>query len=168
MFPLMKRRLRAAFAGIILTGTAVAATTDTATIVDSGSTNRAGFSITVDRSGNAEVNVRPRRFGALAERGTGQAAAPPKPVQRTLPKNLVETFYADLKAAGPLGSLPAVHCAKSASFGSTLTVTLGDEQSPDLSCGDGGNAAVRDLIGVVRQIVALANAQDMRLQREVK
>jgi hypothetical protein len=163
MLPLMTGALRPALAGMILMGFALAATTDTAMIVDSGSTNRAGFSITIDRSGNAEVNVRPRRFIPA-----GQAEAPPEPVQRTLPKDLVESFYADLKAAGPLGSLPAAHCARSASFGSRLTVEFGNEQSPDLSCGDGGNAAMHDLIGVVRQIVALANVQDMRPKREVR
>jgi hypothetical protein len=165
---MMTGTVRAALAGMILTGVALAAPTDNAMIVDSGSTNHAGFSITVDRSGTAEVNVRPRRFAASPARGKGQAEAPPEPVHRTLPKDLVDSFYADLKAAEPLSSLPAVHCAKSASFGSTLMVAFGNEQSPDLSCGDGGNAAMRDLIGVVRQIVTLANVQDIRLQREVR
>jgi hypothetical protein len=130
-----------------------------ATIVDSGSTNRAGFRLAVDRSGNAEVTGQLRRFGQ---------DPPPVPMRQTLPKALVETFYANLKAAGRLDSLPAVHCAKSASFGSTLTVAFGNERSPDLSCGDAGNPALRDLIGVVRQIVALADVQDMRLKRQIR
>jgi hypothetical protein len=44
---------------------------------------------------------------------------------------------------------------KSASFGSALTVVFGSEQTPDLSCGDGGNAAMRNLIRDVNEIVAL-------------
>lgn len=130
-----------------------------ATIVDSGSTNRAGFRIAVDRSGNAEVTPQLRRFGQ---------DTPPVPIRKTLPGALVETFYANLKTAGRLDSLPAVHCAKSASFGSTLTVEFGNEKSPDLSCGDGSNPALRGLIEVVRQIVTLAGVQDMRLKRQVR
>jgi len=120
---------------------------DTVTIVNSGSTNRAGFRITVDRSGNAVLTSTPRRFGA------GQTA--PEPVRQTLPADLVKSFFTDLAAARPLGALPAVHCPRSASFGSVLTVALGEEQSPDLSCGDGGHAAMRDLIRDTNQIVAL-------------
>lgn len=75
-----------------------------------------------------------------------------------LPHALVEGFYADLRAAKRLDSLPAVHCAKSASFGSVLTVAWGQDQTPDLSCGDGGNAVMRDLIRETRQIVALMQA----------
>jgi hypothetical protein len=136
-----------------------------ATIIDSGSTNRAGFRIVLDRSGTAEITVRPRRFESTK---TGSAETTRKPTSRVLSKDLVEKFFVALKVAGRLDSLSAIHCAKSASFGSTLTVALGNDQSPDLSCGDGGNPALRDLIGVVRQIVALADVQDMRLRREVR
>ena len=132
----------------------------TAVIIDSGSTNRAGFRIAVDRSGSIEVRMQPR--------GAGRAQSQAEPVKKTVPKELAATFYTDLNAAQPFTNLPAAHCAKSVSFGSRLTVTLGDYETPDLSCGDGGNAAMRNLIGVVRQIVALSGAQDMRLQREVR
>jgi len=135
-----------------------------ATIIDSGSTNRAGFRIVVNaavnRAGTAEITVQPGRFDS-----TDTAL---KPTTRVLSNDIAEKLFAALKAAGRLDALPAIHCAKSASFGSTLTIALGDEQSPDLSCGDGGNPALRELIGVVRQIVALADVQDMRLRREVR
>jgi len=75
-----------------------------------------------------------------------------------LPLAVVERFHADLDAAEPLASLPAVHCAKSASFGSTLIVAFGGEQTPDLRCGDGGNAAMRNLIRDANEIVALIRA----------
>jgi hypothetical protein len=125
---------------------------DAATIINSGSTNRLGFRIVVDRSGVAELTPTRRRFGARQ----AQAA----PIRRMLPHSLVETFYSDLKAAKPLDSLPAVHCAKSVSLGSTLTVAFGKEQSPDLSCGDGGNAVMRDLIRDTSQVVALIQAKE--------
>ena len=117
-----------------------------AVIVNSGSTNRAGFRITVERSGAAEMIAMPRRSG----RQTDQAA----PIRRTLPRELVDIFYAELGAGKPLGSMPAAHCAKSVSFGSSLVVVWGEDQTPDLSCGDGGNQAMRDLIRDTNRIVA--------------
>jgi hypothetical protein len=115
---------------------------DTAVIVDSGSTNRPGFRITIDRAGNADVV-------SMAKTG------PAKPQRRTLSPAMQKRFEADLAAARPLPSLPAVHCMKSVSFGSTLTLIFGGEQTPDLSCGDGGNAAMGNLIRDVNEIVAL-------------
>ncbi|MGA2713342.1 MAG: hypothetical protein ABSG41_09555 [Bryobacteraceae bacterium] len=127
-----------------------AAEPDAATIIDSGSTNRPGFRIVVDQSGVAELTSTPRKFGAPLEQT--------KPIRRILPRAAVERFHADLKAAKPLASLPAVHCMKSVSFGSTVTVAFGGEQTPDLSCGNGGNAAMRNLIRDASEIVALFHA----------
>src|ERR1700735_3846739 len=75
---------------------------DAATIINSGSTNRAGFRIVVDRAGGGEFTVVPRRL----------RTADPQPgaIPRTLPPALAEPFYADLAAAKPLASLPAGHC----------------------------------------------------------
>ncbi|MDP9052780.1 MAG: hypothetical protein M3N93_00530 [Acidobacteriota bacterium] len=131
-----------------------------ATIVDSGSTNRAGFRIAVYPSGKADLTFPPRRFES------SQAAT--KPIDRALPQSLVDRFYADLMAAKPLASLPVTHCAKSASFGSTLIVSFRNEQTPDLSCGDAGNAVLRDLIGATRQIAELMNAADASPKREIR
>jgi len=118
-----------------------------ATIVNSGSTNRAGFRIAIDAQGNAEWIAAPRRSGAPQPQA--------KPQQQTIPPALLKNFRADLDAAKPLASLPEVHCMKSASFGSRLTVESGAEQTPDLSCGDGGNGAMRNLIRDVNEITAL-------------
>jgi hypothetical protein len=113
------------------------AKTENATIIDSGSTNRAGFRIEVGQSGVSEMTPAHRTI--------------------TLPPAVVQRFYTDLEAAKPLKSLPEVHCMKSASFGSALTVAFGNDQTPDLSCGDGGNAAMRNLIRDVNEIVGLFN-----------
>jgi hypothetical protein len=120
---------------------------DAATIVDSGSTNRSGFRIVVDPTGAAEMTVVPR--------GVGARQAQPEPVQRKLPQALVDSLYSSLKAARPIASLPAEHCMKSASFGSKMTVSFGGEETPDLNCGDGGNATLADLIKEVGKITAM-------------
>jgi len=123
---------------------------DGATIIDSGSTNRPGFRIVVDPSGDAEWTSTSRRSDAPEEQA--------KPIRKLLPRAAVERFHADLEAAKPFASLPVVHCMKSASFGSTLTVAFGEEKTPDLKCGDGGNGAMRNLIRDVNEIVALVHA----------
>src|ERR1700722_1129333 len=109
---------------------------DAATIVDSGSTNRPGFRIVVDQAGVAQLTSMQRNFRAAQEQT--------KPVQRVLSPAAVKRFHSDLQAAKPLASLPEVPCMKSVSFGSTLSVVFDREQTPDLSCGDGGNVAMRN------------------------
>lgn len=125
-----------------------------AMIVNSGSTNRAGFRVTIGQSGAAEWTSTPRKLGS-----PGQRQEQPETIQRTLPRATVDRFFADLATAKPLTSLPPAHCMKSVSFGSTLTITFGAEQTPDLSCGDGGNPAMRDLIRDANEIVALLQAK---------
>ena len=120
---------------------------DAVTIVDSGSTNRPGFRIVIDPAGVAEFTSTPRKSGAPLEQT--------KPIRRTLPRAAVKRLRSDLEAAMPFASLPVVHCMKSVSFGSALTVAAGREQTPDLKCGDGGNAAMRNLIRDANEIVAL-------------
>jgi hypothetical protein len=122
-----------------------------ATIVDSGSTNRAGFRIVVQRSGSAELTLAPRRAGA-DEPGKGPAKLP-QPTVRIVPRNEVKRLFADLDAARPFASLPEARCIRSVSFGSTRTVEYGGEPSPDLSCGPEGSDALRDLIRDVDAII---------------
>jgi hypothetical protein len=123
-----------------------------ATIITSDSTNRPGFRIVVGRSGVAEFTSAPR--------GSGAQPARPASTRQTLPHALVEAFFADLQAAKQLDSLPAVHCAKSASFGSILTVAFGHDQTPDVNCGESGNAVMRDFIRDTRQIVSLMQTME--------
>jgi hypothetical protein len=124
---------------------------DVAVIVNSGSTNKAGFRIVVERSGKAEFTVGPRRSGRSPD-------DTPKPVERTLPGTVVKRFYADLDAAKPLSSLPNRRCMKSASFGTKLTIEFDGEETPDLSCGSGDNAKLQDLVRDASEIVKLFNA----------
>jgi hypothetical protein len=109
-----------------------------AAIVNSGSTNRPGYRIEVRESGEAQYR---------ATRGG-------KTGHLKIPNELAQKFFADL-AAQPLANLPPRHCAKSASFGTVLTVEWGGEKSPDLNCGDGGDVRLRALIEDARAIVKL-------------
>jgi hypothetical protein len=129
--------------GAVLTTVVLQAAADTAVIVNSGSTNRAGFRIEVERSGQAEYTSTPRR---------GQAA---EQVRRKIPDSLLQRFYADLGAAQPLSALPVEHCAKSVSFGTTTTVELGSERTPDISCPNARNPNTKALMRDVDEIVQL-------------
>jgi hypothetical protein len=87
-----------------------------ALIVNSGSTNTAGYQLRVYADGTT----------ALLQDGT---------TQRTrAPRALVDRFFADLHMAGPLDALPRTFCMKSASFGTATTIAYRGKISPDISC----------------------------------
>ena len=119
---------------------------DAAVIVDSGSTNTAGFRIVVERSGNAVDTQTPRQPEETREA---------QPRRRTLPRRLLRRFYADLEAGKPLSGLPHARCLKSASFGTTLTIELAGETTPDLSCGDHSDSRLKALVRDTSEIVKL-------------
>jgi hypothetical protein len=129
--------------GVVLAAIVLQAAADTAVILNSGSTNRAGFRIEVERSGQAEFTSTPRR---------GQAA---EQVRRKVPDALIQRFYADLEAAQPLSALSAEHCAKSVSFGTTTTVEVGSERTPDISCPNARDPNTKALMRDVDEIVQL-------------
>jgi hypothetical protein len=139
---------RIAVASLIAVHAAAAA--DVAVIVDSGSTNTAGFRIAVEPSGDAELTIGPRRSGRPPD-------DKPTQMRRKLPDTLVKRFYFDLGDAGPLSFLPKQRCMKSASFGTKLTIELGGEETPDLSCGGGDNAKLQALVRDVNEIVQFFN-----------
>ena len=87
-----------------------------ALIVNSGSTNRAGYRLRVYAGG----------WTALQQGDM--------PVRKRVPSALIKRFFADLHAAGPLDQLPAANCMKSASFGSSTRVAYRGTLSPDLTC----------------------------------
>lgn len=91
-------------------------TSGEALIVNSGSTNRAGYRLRVYAGG----------WTALQQGDV--------PIRKRVPRALIEHFFADLEAAGPLDKLPAARCMKSASFGSSTQVGYRGTMSPDLGC----------------------------------
>ncbi|HEX3549743.1 MAG TPA: hypothetical protein VHT53_05175 [Candidatus Elarobacter sp.] len=94
----------------------VPTTAGEALIVDSGSTNRAGYRLRVYADGTTALQQ-------------GDV-----PIRKHVSETLVKRFFADLEAAGPLDRLPAGTCMKSASFGSVTRVGYRGALSPDVTC----------------------------------
>ena len=89
---------------------------DEALIVNSGSTNRAGYRLRVYADGTTALQ---------------QADAA---VRKHVSLALVKRFFADLDAAGALDKLRRASCMKSASFGTETVVVYRGKTSPDISC----------------------------------
>lgn len=96
-----------------------------ALIVNSGSTNRAGYRLRVFSNGTTTLQQ-------------GDV-----PIKKQVSLMLVKRFFADLKAAGALDQLSVAHCMKSTSFGSTTQIGYLGKMSPDVSCP--GSPTVRAL-----------------------
>jgi hypothetical protein len=123
---------------------------DSAIIINSGSTNTAGFRIQVNPSGEAVYTPQPRRAKPPAE-------IQMKPVTRQLPPALIKRFFTELDAGKPLGSLPSQRCMKSASFGTTLVIEYGDQKTPDLSCGNQQDSRTKALAQSANDIATQFN-----------
>ena len=135
--------LRATIVAMLASAVLMAASPpDTATIVDSGSTNANGYTIRIGSDGNASVTYEPR--------GGSPAGAPKR---FTVPAATTARFFADLAAARK-GNAASVPCMKSVSFGSTLKVTWQGWTSPDLTC------PPKDALGeaLVSDVAAIRNA----------
>jgi hypothetical protein len=136
--------LVAAAAGVavaVAAAAAVAATSSAqqATIVNSGSTNTAGFKITVGSDGRA-TSVMQNRAG-IAQSSVHAFTVTPKQASG---------FFANLKAAKAAPSAEG-GCMKSASFGSSTRVQWQGWNSPDLEC-PSDDAAIKALAGDVSAI----------------
>ncbi|HEY0394103.1 MAG TPA: hypothetical protein VGD01_06365 [Candidatus Elarobacter sp.] len=97
-----------------------------ALIVNSGSTNRAGYRLRVWADGTTALQQ-------------GDV-----PLKKQVSAELVKRFFADLNAAGPLDRLTLAHCMKSASFGSATAIGYRGKMSGDISC-PGTSTAARAL-----------------------
>lgn len=110
-----------AIGGIV--NTACASEADSASIVNSGSTNTAGYQIDVHSDGAAVVTLKPHPGSNL----------PAGPKSFTIAPALAASFFADLKAVRD-ANVAGAPCMKSASFGSSTHVSWHDWKSPDLEC----------------------------------
>ncbi|GBE91901.1 hypothetical protein [Nostoc cycadae] len=106
-----------------------------AVVINSGSTNTIGYRIYVSPTGEANY---------VDGKGSGKGK---------LPEKFTKKFFQDLKIAEPLSSLPVKPgCVKSTSFGTTTTISLGGEQSQDISCPGNQKAQKldRDIIEIAK------------------
>lgn len=120
-----------------------------AVVVNSGSTNTAGFKIVVQPDGAAEYTPMPRAH----PQPQGQPVL--TPMKRKLPPALAHRLYSDLEAARPFSDLPTPKCMKSASFGTRLTIQFHGDETPDLNCGSSESAKLDALIQDAKRIVAV-------------
>ena len=145
------RRRATLFCALAICSLVAAAARDSAVIVNSGSTNTVGYSITVWSDGQASLTTQNRDASA-----TGQA----KPF--TVPASTAARFFTDLATAKSTNAV-TVPCMKSASFGSSMHVKWQGWVSPDLECPaktSAGDALIKD-VDEIRQASGLA-AQPLR------
>ena len=103
----------------------------TAEIVNSGSTNRAGYRIIIRESGWARYVPGKPRYANGPQGGETDAEK-----EADISGTLTRKFFKDVDRASPLSQLPVVRCLKSASFGTTTSVISAGQRSPDVSCPD--------------------------------
>jgi hypothetical protein len=101
----------------------------------SASTNSAEIDVAVYSDGSANRTIGPARNSSLD--GTPAMFPPGQPA--------VEKFLADLDAVGNVAAIPIGQCGKSVSFGTTTTVTAGENTSGDLQCLSNPTAAENSL-----------------------
>lgn len=124
--------------GLLAVCAAAAPSRDGASIVDSGSTNTAGYTIDVWSDGSASVTYQNRTSAAVS------------PKSFTVAPSLAVRFFAALKAARA-GKARVEPCMKSASFGTSTHVRWHGWISPDLDCppGDKLTSAIVDDVNAI-------------------
>src|SRR3984893_1294362 len=101
-----------------------------ALIVNSGSTNTAGYRLRVSTSGWTTLQQ-----GDIA-------------LRKRVAARFVRQLFADLRATGPLDELAVHPCMKSASFGTTMVIVYRGKTSPDISCPGTSRALQQDALAL--------------------
>ncbi|MBD5633370.1 MAG: hypothetical protein IAI49_02725 [Candidatus Eremiobacteraeota bacterium] len=101
-------------------------------IVNSGSTNTAGFRIDVHPDATVDVH----QFGET--------------VRKSVDRAQVDELMAKVKAGAPFSEPASAHCMRSVSFGTTTKVTYDGRTTGDIGCGAG--PAGQDLSRTVHAI----------------
>jgi hypothetical protein len=97
-------------------------------IINSGSTNTAGFQIKIERSGKAAWSLTGRLTGRRYLDPASRAG------EQQLSNEMAKQLFDDVESAMPFTQYPNDGCAKSRSFGYTISIRYLGEWSPDLTC----------------------------------
>jgi hypothetical protein len=103
---------------------------DIVRIINSGSTNTAGYVIELQRNGLVQWTVAPRFRPTLSPVSSSTTAQN----QIRLPTLRANNIFQAVEEASPFDQYEPVFCGKSVSFGTTLHVTYNGQQTPDLNC----------------------------------
>ena len=132
-----------------------------AVIVNSGSTNAVGFSITVTPDGHASWHNNPPSFFSDAPNALGYTPMDGGTCadgSTVLDSALTAKLFRDLAAAGLLANLHFDNCPKSISFGTTTSLTYGGATVLDTECGSSTDARAaalsNDVVDVENAIAA--------------
>ncbi|CAF0889185.1 unnamed protein product [Rotaria sordida] len=123
-------------------------------IVNSGSTNTAGYTIELRRDGIVRWTVAHRRPLLITTPSTPSSTTSVMSIR--LSSALTNSVFESVQAALPLSQFPPKFCIKSVSFGTSLHVIYNGEQSPDLNCPLEDvrlialNKAIREVISVLQ------------------
>jgi hypothetical protein len=101
-----------------------------ALILNSGSTNTAGYRLRVSTSGWTTLQQ-------------GDVA-----LRKHVAARFVRPLFADLRATGPLDELATHPCMKSASFGTSMVIVYRGKTSPDISCPGTSRALQQDALAL--------------------
>ena len=117
-------------------------------IVNSGSSNTAGYVIELLEDGTVTLTVAPRRQPILSSTQSN-------PTRASISPDLVNQLRQSVEQALPFDQYTSRFCIKSVSFGTALHLIYQNQQSPDLNCPleDGRlvslNKVVREVISVL-------------------
>ncbi|CAF0916158.1 unnamed protein product [Adineta steineri] len=100
-------------------------------ITNSGSTNTAGYVITVQPNGRCSWKVTPHGAHLLMST-TPSSTTTQTSIQLSLART--KNMFQIAQEAQPFNQYPSTGCIKSVSFGTTLHVAYNGQQTPDLSC----------------------------------
>lgn len=103
---------------------------DIVQIINSGSTNTAGYVIELQRNGLVQWTVAPRFRPSLSTVPSSTATQN----NIRLPTVRTNNIFQAIQEAAPFNQYAPVFCGKSVSFGTTLHVTYNGQQTPDLNC----------------------------------
>lgn len=122
---------------------------ETVRIVNSGSSNTAGYTIDLQEDGTVSWTVADRPHSILST-----TAPSPTNMTSQISIALTNAVFRSVKQASPLNQFPIHFCIKSVSFGTMLHVIYHGEQSPDLNC-PLEDARLVALNKAVREVISL-------------